>query len=98
MLVLCLQLWVLFLGARHTFITAAETVIAEEIFEVESEYTSVALKTALAMQEWWKQSPSNLEQLTRFAHILFVRLNACFACSRSTLQLKKERLWGAYHR
>ena len=95
---MCLQLWVLFLGARHIFIRAVEAVIADEMFEVESEYTSVALETALAMQEWWKQSPSNLELLTKFAHILHVRLNACFAYSRSTLQLKKERMWGAYHR
>ena len=71
---------------------------AEEMFEVETEYTSAALKTALALEEWWKGSHSNREILTSFAHVLRVRLDACFPCCRSTLQLKKERMWGAYHR
>ena len=70
----------------------------EELFEVEFEYASAAVKTAQALEDWWKKSPSNLEVLKEFSHILYVRLNACFACCRSTLQLRKERMWGSYHR
>ena len=55
------------------------------------------MKTAQALADWWKKSPSNLEVLKEFSHILYVRLNACFACCRSTLQLRKERMWGSYH-
>ena len=68
------------------------------MFEVESEYTSAALKTALALEEWWKESPANREKLFSFAHVLVVCLRACFPCKHSSLQLRKERMWGAYHR
>ena len=88
----------LFLGACHIFMRAVEKVKEEELFEVEPEYTSAAVKTAQALEDWWKKSPSNLEVLKEFFHILYVRLNACFACCRSTLQLRKERMWGSYHR
>ena len=87
----------LFLGACHIFMWAVE-VKEEELFEVEFEYASAAVKTAQALEDWWKKSPSNPEVLKEFSHILYVRLNACFACCRSTLQLRKERMWGSYHR
>ena len=77
---------------------AVEKVKKEELFEVESEYTSAAVKTAQALEDWWKKSPSNVEVLNEFSHILYVRLNACFACCWSTLQLRKERMWESYHR
>ena len=84
----------LFLGACHIFMRAVEKVKEEELFKVESGYTSAAVKTAQALEDWWKKSPSNLEVLKEFSRILYVRLNACFACNRSTLQLRKERMWG----
>ena len=31
------------------------------------------------------------------ATVLYVRFNACFACLQSTLQMRKERMWGSYH-
>ena len=89
---------IILLESADLFIKAVVAVRAEEMFEVETEYTSAALKTALALEEWWKGSHSNREILTSFAHVLRVRLDACFPCCRSTLQLKKERMWGAYHR
>ena len=61
------------------------------------EYTSAALKTAQALEDWWKKSPSNLRVMQEFFRILYVHLNACFACRRSTLQMRKERMWGLYH-
>lgn len=79
------------------FITAVEALLAEEMFEVESDYTSAALKTAVAVREWARQA-ANRDQLCSFAHVLIVRLNACFPCKHSTIQLRKERMWGAYHR
>ena len=89
---------IILLESADLFIKAVVAVRAEEMFEVETEYTSAALKTALALEEWWKGSHSNREILTSFAHVLRVRLDACFPCCWSTLQLKKERMWGAYHR
>ena len=80
------------------FMWAVEKVKEDELFKVESEYTSAALKTAQALEDWWKKSPSNLELMQEFSRILYVRLNACFACHRSTLQMRKERMWGSYHR
>ena len=80
------------------FLIAVEAVAVDEMFEVQSEYTTAALKTALVLQTWSKHSPRHYVKLSSFAHILIVRLNACFPCKHSTLQLKKERMWGAYHR
>lgn len=87
-----------FVECADRFIKVVEAVRLDEMFEVESEYTSAALKTALALEEWWKESPANREKLFSFAHILVVRLRACFPCKHSSLQLRKERMWGAYHR
>ena len=35
--------------------------------------------------------------MQEFSHIFYVRLNTSFACHRSTLQMRKERMWGSYH-
>ena len=79
--------------SRNTpiFIRAVEAVIADEMFDVESENTSVALKTALAMQEWWKQSPSNLELFTKFSHTLCeVKHLLCLLKVYSTVQERED--------
>ena len=52
----------------------------EELFAVEFLYAPAAVKTVQALEDWWKKSPSNLEVLKEFSHILYVRLNTCFAC------------------
>ena len=39
--------------------TAVQAVQKDEVFQVESEYTSAALNTSLALQKWWKQSSAN---------------------------------------
>ena len=64
-------------------------------FKVESKYTCAAIRTSLALRDWWKESMSNEEQLTWFAHVL-VRLQACFACKHTSIVLRKERFWGSY--
>ena len=66
---------IILLESADLFIKAVVAVRAEEMFEVETEYTSAALKTALALEEWWKGSQSNREILTSFAHVLRVRLD-----------------------
>ena len=43
-------------------------------------------------------SDENYQRLSTFFRVLAVRLGACFASKWSTLQLKKEKMWGAYHR
>ena len=78
--------------------TAVEAVQTEEQFKVASDYTCAAKKTSLTLQEWWKQSTTNMEQLTWFAHVLIVRLKACFASKCSSMALKRTRMWGCYHR
>ena len=42
----------------------------EELFEVKSEYTSAAVKTAQALEDWWKKSPPSLEVLKVFPYSL----------------------------
>ena len=42
------------LGAWHIFMRAVEKVM-EEVCEVESQYTSATVKTAQALQDWWKK-------------------------------------------
>ena len=61
----------------------------DEMLQVESEYTSAAIKTALALETWWKQSTANFKRLSLFAHILIVRLNACFPYKHSTSQRRE---------
>ena len=78
-----------FLGSTTYFKTAVKAVVTEETFQVESEYTSAAVKTSLALQKWWNES-ANGEQLSRFAHVLVVRLQTC---KYSTMALKRERMW-----
>ena len=68
-----------------------KAVVTEETFQVESEYTSAAVKTLLALQEWWNEYAN--EQLSWFAHVLVVRLQTCFCCKYSTMALKRERMW-----
>ena len=68
----------------------------DDAFKVESEYTCAAIKTSLTLKEWWTQSNSNEEHLSWFAHILVVRLQACFPCKHSTVALKRERMWKSY--
>ena len=85
------------LGCAELFMTAVQAVQKDEVLQVESGYTSAALKTSLALQEWQKQSANHMK-LSSFAHILIVRLRACFPCNYTSLQLRKERMWGAYHR
>ena len=67
-------------------------------FKVESTYTCAAVRTSLALREWWKESMSNEEQLTWFSHVLVVRLQACFACKHTSIVLRKERFWSSYQR
>ena len=40
------------LGACHIFMRAVVKVMEEELFEVESQYTSGAVRTAQALQDW----------------------------------------------
>ena len=75
-----------------------EAIKVDEALLVQSEYTSAALKTAMALEEWWKKSEESYQHLSTFSPVLTVRLGACFASKWSTLQLKKENMWGAYHR
>ena len=47
------------LGSAEIFMMAVQAVQKDEVFQVESEYTSAALKTSLSLQEWRKQSAAN---------------------------------------
>ena len=59
----------LFLDACHIFMRAVE-VKEEELFEVGFDYASAAVKTAQALEDWWKTSPSNPEVLKVFPYSL----------------------------
>ena len=70
---------------------AVEALKLEEMFQVESNYTSTALKTSLALEEWWKRSKSNYQRLSSFSLVLSVRLGACFASKWSGHSAADER-------
>ena len=44
---------------------------------MESEYTSAALKTCLALEAWWKLSPANYDILCSFARTYIYCVPAC---------------------
>ena len=79
------------------FTEAVASVLQDEGFQVESLHSQTALKTARFLSEWCKDE-KNKPKLHNFSHILVTRLKACFASKHKTFQLKRERMWGAYHR
>ena len=78
------------------FTKAVQAVLLDEGFQVESLQATTALKTASSLLEWCRE-PDNREILESFSHVLVVRLKSCFASKHTTTQLRKERMWGAYH-
>ena len=78
------------------FCKAVASVLTDEGFQLETEHTTAAVKTASAVLEWCKD-PRNNEKLSSFSHVLVVRLRACFCRKYRTFQLKRERMWGNYH-
>ena len=84
------------LGACHIFMQAVEKVLEEELFEVESQYTSAVVKLHRHCRIGGKKFPPNWSYWESFPTLL--RLSACYACCRSTLQMRRERMWGSYHR
>ena len=77
---------------------AVEAIQKEDAFQIESQYTCAAVNTSKALHEWWKQPTTNKEQLSWFAHVLIVRLKACFLCKYKSTVLRRERMWGCYQR
>ena len=77
---------------------AVEAIQKEDAFQIESQYTCAAVNTSKALHEWWKQPTTNKEQLSWFAHVLIVRLKACFPCKYKSTVLRRERMWGCYQR
>ena len=78
------------------FTRAVQAVSLDEGFQVESLQARTALKTASLVLEWCREQ-DNREKLDSFSHVLVIRLKACFASKHTTVQLQKERMWGAYH-
>ena len=69
------------LNCLELFMTAVQAVQKDKVFQVESEYTSAALKTSLSLQEWRKKSAVNHMSLS---------LSGCFS-DRLTRALKLLR-------
>jgi len=76
---------------------AVDAVLSDDGFEVESPYTAAALKVASDIKKW-HEHPENHTTLELFSHVLVLRLKACFTSKHKTMQLKRESMWGAYHR
>ena len=70
----------------------------DEAFQLESEFTCAALKTSQTLEAWRKMCPVNEEKLSKSAHILVVRLQACFVCKKKDMTSRKERMWRSYIR
>ena len=60
---------------------AVEAIKVDETLLVESDYTSAALKMAMAVEEWWKRSEENCQRLSTFSRVLAVHLGTCYASS-----------------
>lgn len=88
--------FVCLLECGDMLLEAVQAVLKDEGFQVESLHAETALKTASLVLEWGRE-PENREKLEVFSHVLVVRLRACFTSKRTTAQLQRERMWGAYH-
>ena len=79
------------------FTTAMRSVITDDSFSVPSPANKKAVETASALI-LWSDCPDNSKHLCVFSRILSVRLRACFSKKHTSLRLRKEKMWRAYHR
>ena len=79
------------------FVSAVDAVKSNKSFKVPTLANKTAVETAGALSLWCMK-PENTLTLSTFSHILLVRLKACFTRKYKTLKLRKEKMWGAYHR
>ena len=82
------------IGSLKLFSESLDAIQVEEFFEIDSEYTSAALKMATALQVWQKECSDDHSKMSWFAHMLTVRLGACFLCCCHTRQLRREKKCG----
>ena len=79
------------------FTSGVLSVTTDESFSVPSPANKKALETASSLVHW-SDCPENYEHLLMFSRILCIRLRACFCRKYTSLRLRKERMWQAYHR
>ena len=78
------------------FTAAVQTVTDDKSFSVPSPANKKAVEAAASLIAWCDQ-PQNYNNLRRFSWILCIRLHACFSKKHSSMQLRKEKMWRAYH-
>ena len=88
---------VVFPSSVCMFVSAVDAVKSNKSFKVPTLANKTAVETAGALSLWCMK-PENTLTLSTFSHILLVRLKACFTRKYKTLKLRKEKMWGAYHR
>ena len=72
------------------------SVTTDESFSVPSPANKKCSETALALIGWY-DCPHNHANLSKFSLGLCVQLHACFSRRHTSLRLRKEKMWRAYH-
>ena len=75
---------------------AVRSVLTEGRFQLPTPEAAAALKTASAVTLWCEK-PQHRQLCTQFAEGLATALKTCFQHSHSSLQLRKNKMWGLYH-
>ena len=75
---------------------ARAMMINDERFMLPSPQAKAAFEAASSLLIWCKQ-PDNSLQATKFAMELILKLKSCFAKSSTSLQRRKEAMWGIFH-
>ena len=71
-------------------------VIENDLFSLETLPAAATLKVATDLNKWMIQ-PHNYPQVELFATQLTAALKSCLPAPRLSQQVRREKLWGAYH-
>ena len=86
-----------FLDHVKLFTRAVRSVLNHDSFRAPCPSNKAAVSTASALSEWCDKG-ENHPCLYGYSRVLVVRLNACFSRKYTSLRLRREKMWRAYHR
>ena len=70
--------------------------IEDDSFQVPSSANKNALETANSLLRWCQEN-SEEDMLKKFVNTLILHLKSCFSKKFSSLKLRREKMWEAYH-
>ena len=92
-----LLLWVTyFTDELSLFARAVKSMIEDDIFQVPSAANTNALETANSLLRWCQENSEEV-MLKIFVNTLILHLKSCFSKRFSSLKLRHEKMWEAYH-